>query len=105
MSIHAQLTDRESQLAEDMAGVLDLLSRVMLALDQVVNLHYAVEKAGTLVERVERLEMHLEAAKTHAGKEPAIRVDMLKAAITESARHYHAGRALYPAKQTTGAGQ
>lgn len=94
-NIHALLTDRETQLAEDMAAVLDLLSRVMNGLEGA-NVRYAEEKAGALGEKVERLWNHLTLAMELAGKEAAIRPHMLKAAITEFARHYSAGRALYP---------
>lgn len=96
MSIHAKLTDRETQLAEDMAGVLDLLSRVIQGLDGAPDLRYAEDKADALINKVEQLEMHLQAAVAKAGREPAVRPDMLRAAIAEFARHYTAGRALYP---------
>lgn len=94
-SFRAKLTDRETQLAEDMARVLDWLSRVIQGLDGG-NLSYAEEKAAALIERVEQLDMHLQAAVSHIGKEAAVRPAMLKAAITEFAQHYSAGRALYP---------
>jgi hypothetical protein len=97
-NIHAQLTDRETQLAEDMTRVLDWLSRVIHGLD-TGNLRYAEEKAAALIERVEQLDMHLQAAVNHAGREAAVRPDKLRAAITEFARHYAAGRALYPARE------
>ena len=102
MSITARLTDRETQLAEDMASVLDMLSRVMGALDRG-NLHYAGQKSAGLIERVERLDRHLQAAFERIGKEAALRPDQLTAAISEYSRHYHAGRALYPADAKAGA--
>lgn len=95
MSIHAQLTQRETRIAEDMASVLDKLSRVIQGLDGG-NLHYAEEKAWQLLNDVEALHRHLDSAVKNADQEPAVRPDLLTAAITEFARHYAAGRALYP---------
>lgn len=103
MPIRARLTDRETQIAEDMAAVLDMLSRVMQSLEgPVVNLHYGSEKAEALIERSERLALHLQAAHAQAGTEPAIRAAELRAAIAEFARHYHAGRTLYPLGSSPG---
>lgn len=101
MSITAQLTDRETQLAADMAGVLDLLSRVMDSLDRG-NLHYASQKAEGLIERAETLAEHLHTAFEHIGKEPAPRPEKLKAAISEYSRFYRAGKALYPVDAKAG---
>lgn len=95
MSITAQLTQREQQLAEDMATVLDVLSRIMGAFDRG-NLQYAGQKAEGLIERAERLAEHLQVAVEQIGKEPAPRPDKLRTAISEYARFYDAGKALYP---------
>lgn len=107
MTIHAQLTNRETQLAEDMAAVLDLLSRVMQGLDHP-DLRYAEEKATALVDKVERLSDRLTLATELAGREAAVRPVMLRAAIAEFSRHHVAGRALYPqqdAKKTSRGGR
>lgn len=95
MSIHAQLTNRETRLAEGMAHVLDKLSRVIQGLNSG-NLHYAEEKAWQLLNDTEALHRNLDAAVKNADQEPAIRPELLRSAIAEFSRHYAAGRALYP---------
>lgn len=93
VSIDAQLTSRETQLAEDMARVLDLLSRVIQGMD-TGNLPYAHEKVAILSRGVDALERTLAYA---VGDGATVRPDVLRTVITEYGRHYAAGRALYPA--------
>jgi hypothetical protein len=86
----------ELRIAEDMTSVLDFLSRLQGAIDDG-NWRYAHDKASQLMRAAEQLHTALgyEIDRKHSG--PAARGKAVTAAIRHYARHYRAGRALYPA--------
>jgi hypothetical protein len=102
-----RLTRDEQLIAEDFTRVLDYLSRVMQGLERG-NWHYTREKTDALARAADQLFARLSEgprrgplsgddapvwprlAPVHADPE------RLRAAICEYARHYAAGRALYP---------
>jgi hypothetical protein len=95
MTIRRQLRDSETRIAEDMTGVLDFLSRIQQGIEQG-NWRYVQDKIPDLVRNAERLSTATEGAREekHAARKP--RPNFVIAAISEFARHYRAGRALYP---------
>lgn len=90
-------------LAEDMASVLDFLSRMIGAADGGDS-HYLHDKARELGSSVRRLYVHMSEQDPSAGPNDPLRFDAnkrfdsarLRRFITIYARHYRAGRALYP---------
>lgn len=96
-----KITDITPILAEDMTSVLDYLSRVIGAADNG-SPNYMHDKAGQLALAAERLHRHM--SDLSATPEPPYRHDpsrtfapaRLRALIARDARHYVAGRALYP---------
>jgi hypothetical protein len=95
MSILRQLRDAETRIAEDMTGILDFLSRIQQGIEQG-NWRYVQDKIPDLVRNAEKLRVAADAAleERHAARKP--RPNFVIAAISEFARHYRAGRALYP---------
>jgi hypothetical protein len=95
MTVVQALRDTETQIAECMAGVLDFLSRLQSGLEQG-NWYYAQDKIPDLIRSAERLRTALNTAlrTPHARRKP--RPSHVIAAISQFARHYHAGRVLYP---------
>lgn len=88
------LTAAETQIAEEVAHVLDHLGRVLGAVEDGKWV-YAAEKAGSLVRAATALDRRLEAAgRQQTGRPP--RVGRIDAAIRQEARHYWLGRVLYP---------
>jgi hypothetical protein len=91
----------EELIAEDVASVLDYLSRLVQGLDGG-NWHYAREKAAALAAAAERLVDRLSTEPRRGRKvwPPLARIHAdpvrLRAAVGEHGRHYAAGRALYP---------
>lgn len=92
-----QLRGMETRIAEDMTSVLDFLSRLQGAIDDG-NWHFAHDKAGQLVRAAKQLEAALGYEVDRKRSEPAARGKTVTAAIRRYARHYRAGRALYPQK-------
>lgn len=90
-----KLRGMELRIAEDMTSVLDFLSRLQGAIDDG-NWHYAHDKAGQLVRVAQQLEAALGYEVDRKRSEPAARGKTVTAAIRHYARHYAAGRALYP---------
>lgn len=97
-SILHQLRDNETRIAEDMTSVLDFLSRLQQGIDEG-NWHYAQDKIPDLVRVATRLRIALNMALKE--KQPArqARPTWVVAAISEFARHYQAGRVLYPVRR------
>jgi hypothetical protein len=91
-----QLRGMETRIAEDMTSVLDFLSRLQGAINDG-NWHYAHDKAGQLVGAAKQLEAALGHEVDRKRSDPAARPKAVAAAIRRYARHYSAGRALYPA--------
>lgn len=91
-----QLRGMETRIAEDMTSVLDFLSRLQGAIDDG-SWNYAHDKAGGLVRAAKQLEAALGYEVDRKRTEPAARGKWVTAAIRRYARHYRAGRALYPA--------
>lgn len=93
-----QLRGMELRIAEDMASVLDYVSRVKQGVDGG-EWHYVLDKAAELARAAKRLsdaagyEIEERKAKPTQAARPAVII----AAVTTWARHYVAGRALYPA--------
>jgi hypothetical protein len=107
MTAH-RLTRDEELIAGGFVALLDYLSRVMQGLDDG-HWHYAREKTDELRRAADRLVDRL-SAEPCAGRTtwpPLRRLDVdparLRAAITDLAGYYAAGRALYPTART-GAG-
>lgn len=100
----ARKTDITQQLAEDMTSILDYLSRVIGAAEDG-NHHYMHDKAAGLARAAWRLYARMSESAAAAGPGEALRHDpsrrfdpaRLRKLITREARHYRAGRALYPA--------
>lgn len=90
-----QLRGMETRIAEDMTSVLDFLSRLQGAIEDG-NWHYAHDKAGELVRAAKQLETALGYEVDRKRSEPAARGKWVTRAICRYARHYRAGRALYP---------
>jgi hypothetical protein len=88
-------------LAEDITAVLDYLSRVIGATDDGGS-HYLHEKAAQLARATQRLHEHL-SARSQPGtpiewdRDKRFSPTKLNALVARDARHYAAGRALYPA--------
>lgn len=95
MTIHHRLHGMETRIAEEMTSVLDFLSRIQQGLEQG-NWHYVEDKIHHLVRAAERLSAAVgyELEETRAARRA--RPEAITAAIRQFARHYHAGRALYP---------
>jgi hypothetical protein len=93
--VERQLRGMETRIAEDMTSILDFLSRIQQGLDEG-NWHYARDKIYEFVRAVERLGVALEVELGERRTAARSRPKFVKAAITEFARHYRAGRALYP---------
>jgi alpha-D-ribose 1-methylphosphonate 5-triphosphate synthase subunit PhnG len=93
-----QLRGMETRIAEDMTSVLDYVSRVKRGIDGG-EWHYVLDKAAELARAAQRLsdaagyEIEERRAKPRQAARPKAIID----AITRYARHYVAGRALYPA--------
>ena len=92
-----QLRGMELRIAEDMVTVLDYVSRVKQGVDGG-EWHYVLDKAAELARAAQRLsdaagyEIEERQTKPRQAARPAV----VKAAVTTWARHYSAGRALYP---------
>jgi hypothetical protein len=87
----------ETRIAEDMTSVLDFLSRLQGAIDDG-NWRYAYDKAGQLERAAKQLHAALGYEVDRKRSEPAARGKWVTAAIRRFARHYAAGRALYPTR-------
>lgn len=90
-----QLRGMELRIAEDMTSILDFLSRLQGAIEDG-NWHYAHDKTGQLVRAAKQLEAALGYEVDRKRTDPAARGEAVTAAISRYARHYRAGRALYP---------
>jgi hypothetical protein len=86
----------ELRIAEDMTSVLDFVSRVKQGVDEG-NWHYVFDKAGELARAAQRLKDAAEYEIDRKPKDPPARPKAIVATVTRDARHYVAGRALYPA--------
>jgi hypothetical protein len=95
MSIRRQLRDTETRIAEDMTSILDFLSRIQQGIEQG-NWHYVQDKIPDLVRSAERLRVAADAALDESQSACKPRPNFVIAAISEFARHYRAGRVLYP---------
>jgi hypothetical protein len=107
MTPRPKTTDITSQLAEDMTSILDYLSRLVGAAD-MGNSDYVHEKASQLARATRILCSRL--SKRPLPADPAESIEVgdwhdpdkqfdparLRALIARDARHYAAGRALYP---------
>lgn len=93
-----QLRGMELRLAEDMTAILDYVSRVKQGVDGG-EWHYVLDKAGELARAAKRLSDAAGYEIDHRREKPreAARPATVVAAVTREARHYSAGRALYPA--------
>lgn len=91
-----QLRGMELRIAEDMTAILDYLSRVKQGVDGG-EWHYVFDKAGELARAAQRLQAAAEYEIDRKPKDPAARPKAIVATVTRGARHYAAGRALYPA--------
>lgn len=91
-----QLRGMETRIAEDMTSILDYVSRVKQGVD-TGEWHYVLDKAAELARAAERLRAAAEYEIDRKPREPAARPKAIVATITRYARHYAAGRALYPA--------
>lgn len=97
-------TDITQMVAEDLTSILDFLSRVIGAADDGSH-HYMHDKAAELARAARRLYVHMSVPDPEAGPAEPLRHDeskrfdpaRLRRFITIYARHYRAGRALYPA--------
>lgn len=92
----AQLRGMELRIAEDMTSVLDYVSRVKQGVD-TGEWHYVLDKAHELARAAERLRAAAEYEIDRGPGDPAARPKAIVATVTRDARHYVAGRALYPA--------
>jgi hypothetical protein len=89
----------ELRIAEDMIEILDYVSRVKQGVDGG-EWHYVLDKAGELARAAEHLKKAAEYEIDRKPRDPAARPKAIVATITSGARHYVAGRALYPVPVT-----
>lgn len=88
-----RLRGMEQRIAEDMIEILDFVSRVKQGVDSG-EWHYVLDKAGEHLKKAAEYEID------RKPRDPAARPKAIVATITSGARHYVAGRALYPAPVT-----
>lgn len=96
-------TDITQMLAEDLTRVLDYLSRMLGAADDG-NHNYMHDKADGLARAARSLYVHMSERDPEAGPAEPLRHDAdkrfdparLRKLMIREARHYRAGRALYP---------
>lgn len=95
-----KLRGMEQRLAEDMTAVLDYVSRVKQALD-AGEWHYLFDKAGQLARAADELKIAAgyEIDERQLRPSTAARPEAITAAVQRDARHYTAGRLLYPAPE------
>lgn len=91
-----RLRGMELRIAEDMTAILDYVSRVKQGVDDG-EWHYVFDKAGELARAAQRLQNAAEYEIDRKPRDPAARPKAIVATVTREARHYVAGRALYPA--------
>jgi hypothetical protein len=91
------LRGMELRIAEDMTAVLDYVSRVKQGIDGG-DWHYVLDKAVGLAKVAQQLADAAGYEIDHRRTKPreAARPDAIVVIITRDARHYAAGRALYP---------
>lgn len=93
--LEPRLRGMETRIAEDMTSVLDFLSRIRQGLDEG-NWHYARDKIYEFVRAAERLGAALDAELGERRPAHRARPRFVHTAIAQFARHYWAGRVLYP---------
>ncbi|MFF5988109.1 hypothetical protein [Prauserella flavalba] len=105
MSQRRPKIDKSEHIAEELTSVLDFLSRVMQALDEG-NVHYLWDKSFHLARVARRLHGAVCEAPEPGQPAAAVLGDLnrkvtfdparVRRLIEHNARHYRAGRALYP---------
>lgn len=92
-----KLRGMEQRLAEDMTSVLDFVSRLQDAID-AGDWHYLFDKAGQLARAADQLKVAAgyEIDERQLKPSQAARPAAIAAAVRSYARHYRAGRLLYP---------
>lgn len=95
------MSDRTQHVAEDLASIVDYLSRVMQAVEEG-NVHYLHDKAGQLANAARRLQLDLSAPPKQGEYtlpvDPNVRFDpaRVQQLVQRYASHYRTGRELYP---------
>ena len=99
MNSSRQLRNLETRIDECLTSVLDFLSRIQQGIGEG-NWRYAQDKAQELRSAADRLDRVLDMAVQERRTAYRPRAAWVVAAIATFARHYRAGRALYPVSRS-----